>query len=90
MSRWEDVFSSWAQGPGRSESDKCENAETAVRKAITADRTLSNFDVSVFAQGSYKARTNIRQDSDVDICIRCNSAFFVDYPREQLTRTLEM
>lgn len=37
-------------------------------------------DISVFAQGSYKARTNIRQDSDVDICVCLNSTFFPRYP----------
>ncbi len=80
MSTWEDLFRSWAQGPGKTESDKCENAEVAVRKAINADRALSKLDVSVFAQGSYKSRTNVKQDSDVDICIRYNEAFFPEYP----------
>lgn len=76
----EDNFASWAQGPSKTESDKCENAENAVRKAIAADSDLSKLDITVFAQGSYKARTNIRQNSDVDICVRYNGAFFADYP----------
>lgn len=76
----EDSFASWAQGPSKTESDKCENAENAVRKAIAADSDLSKLDITVFAQGSYKARTNIRQNSDVDICVRYNGAFFADYP----------
>lgn len=71
---------SWSQGPAATEAAKCENAETAVRKAIDADEKLSRHDISVFAQGSYKARTNVRQDSDVDICVRYNSTFFPDYP----------
>jgi hypothetical protein len=76
----EDSFVSWSQGPAATEAAKCENAETAVRKAIAADSTLSKMDVSVFAQGSYKARTNVRQDSDVDICVRYNEAFYDTYP----------
>ena len=76
----EDTFTSWSQGPGKTEADKCENAETAVRKAIAADEKLSVLDISVFAQGSYMARTNVRQDSDVDVCIRYNTAFFPEYP----------
>jgi len=80
MSTLEDLFRSWAQGPGKTESDKCEHAELAVRKAINADRALSKLDVSVFVQGSYKSRTNVKQDSDVDICIRYNEAFFSEYP----------
>jgi hypothetical protein len=30
--------------------------------------------------GSYKARTNVRLNSDVDICVRLNSTFFPHYP----------
>ena len=76
----EDTFSSWSLGPGKTEAEKCENAETVVRKALAADRKLSTMDISVFAQGSYSARTNIRQDSDVDITVRLNTTMFADYP----------
>ncbi len=76
----EETFTSWSQGPGKTEADKCENAETAVKKAIAADRELASLNVSTFAQGSYRARTNVRQDSDVDICVRYNTAFFPEYP----------
>jgi len=58
----EDTFAFWAKGPSATEAEKCENAETAVRKAIAADEKLSEMDISVFAQGSYRARTNVRQD----------------------------
>ena len=77
----EDTFNSWSKGPSDTETAKCENAETAVRKAIAADSNLQNLDISVFAQGSYKARTNVRQNSDVDICVRYNSSFFPEYPQ---------
>ena len=76
----EDTFTSWAKGPGTTEQTKCENAESAVRKAIKAHEILSEMDITVFAQGSYRNRTNVRQDSDVDICVRLNSTFFTDYP----------
>lgn len=76
----EETLISWSQGPGKTEADKCENAETAVRKAIDVDDELSALDISVFAQGSYKARTNIPQDSDVDVCVRFNKDFFPQYP----------
>ena len=76
----EDTFISWSKGPSQTESAKCDHAETAVRKAIQADEQLRRLNVSVFAQGSYRARTNVRHNSDVDICIRYNSSFFPDYP----------
>ena len=77
----EDTFKSWAKGPSPTETAKCENAETAVRKAIDADVGLQDLDIKVFAQGSYKSCTNIRQDSDVDICICCYEGFIAEYPK---------
>lgn len=76
----EDTLSSWAKGPGQTESDKCDNAARAIRKAIDASAELAKLDITVFPQGSYRARTNVRQNSDVDVCVRCNTTFFVDYP----------
>lgn len=76
----EETFEVWSQGPGVTEATKCENAETAIRKAIAADQKLSKLNIAVFAQGSYCNRTNIRQDSDVDICVRYNTSFFDVYP----------
>lgn len=76
----ENTLESWSTGPSRTETDKYENALTAIRKAISTDKHLSGLDISVLVQGSYRARTNIRQDSDVDICVRHNGVFFADYP----------
>ena len=76
----EDSFISWSKGPAQAESDKCDNAAIAVRKAIKADDKLASLDITVSAQGSYRARTNVRQNSDVDICVCCNTTFFPDYP----------
>lgn len=81
MNVTEESMVSWSKGPGETEANMCANAETAVRKAIKADDRLANLDVSVFAQGSYRARTNVRQNSDVDICVRYNSTFFPHYPK---------
>ncbi len=76
---WEDSFASWAKPPGQTEQTKCDNAVTAVRKAIDASSALQRRTISVFAQGSYCNRTNVRQDSDVDICVLCTDVCFADY-----------
>jgi predicted nucleotidyltransferase len=76
---WESVFGTWGAAPSATEQTKCENAERAIRKAIDASAKLSSKDIEVFAQGSYANRTNVRQDSDVDICILCKNTFFPDY-----------
>jgi hypothetical protein len=80
MASWEDTLTAWSKGPGTTEQEKCENAERAVKKAIAGDENLSTMDITVFAQGSYRKRTNVKRDSDVDICVRLNSTFFEDYP----------
>ncbi len=76
---WESTFYSWGQPPSQTEREKAENAETAVRKALKASTKLSTLSLEVFAQGSYKNRTNVRQDSDVDICVLYKDTFFSDY-----------
>ncbi|MGH9436331.1 MAG: nucleotidyltransferase domain-containing protein [Candidatus Acidiferrales bacterium] len=76
---WESVFSTWGAAPSATEQAKCENAERAIRKAVNASTKLSSKNIEVFAQGSYANRTNVRQDSDVDICVLCKDTFFADY-----------
>jgi predicted nucleotidyltransferase len=76
---WEATFSSWGAAPAATEQTKCDNAERAVRKAISASTKLSWKDITIFTQGSYANRTNVRQDSDVDVCVLYTGAFFSDY-----------
>jgi hypothetical protein len=80
MSRdWEATYSIWGARPGVTEQTKCENAERAVKKAIDASAKLATRSIEVFVQGSYANRTNVREDSDVDICVLCKDVFFPDY-----------
>lgn len=75
---WESTFQGWGQPPSETERTKCENAERAVRKAIGASGELAERTIQVFAQGSYRNRTNVRHDSDVDICVLCKDVCFTD------------
>lgn len=77
---WEEIFTEWSQGPGLTEQEKCNNAVNMVTDAIKNDVELSRFDISIFPQGSYKARTNIKLDSDVDVCVMFKDTFFARYP----------
>ena len=77
---WEETFQSWATAPGETEQTKCDNAVRAVRKAIDASPALKGRSIRVFAQGSYCNRTNVRTDSDVDICVLCDNSIFFDLP----------
>ncbi|MES2225763.1 MAG: nucleotidyltransferase [Patescibacteria group bacterium] len=77
---WEDTFITWSAPPSLTEREKMENAETAIRKAVAANTRLSQMDVSIIPQGSYRSKTNVRLDSDVDIAVCLNSTFFTQYP----------
>ena len=72
---WENIFSSWAKPPGKTEQERCENAETAIGNAITKSDKLNKRSIKVFTQGSYRNNTNVRKDSDVDIGVLCYDTF---------------
>jgi hypothetical protein len=68
---WEDQLRHWAEGPGDTEHDKCENAERVLQEAIFAHDGLHAFgnDVEVFSQGSFRNGTNIPQRSRIDVSV---------------------
>jgi len=76
---WEAVFRSWTKPSTDTEQQKCDNAVRMVRESINEDGALSQKNIEVFAQGSYRNNTNVRQDSDVDVCVCLMDACFVDY-----------
>ena len=83
---WERTFQFWGQPPSQTEQEKCQNAERAIRKAIAGSAALASQTIEVYAQGSYANRTNVRQNSDVDICVLCKGVCFTDQ-MDELTDT---
>lgn len=83
MRDWEAVFSKWGTAPSPTEQEKCDNAERAIKKAIEAWPKLNSKKIEVFVQGSYANGTNVRQDSDVDVCVLYKDAFYDDYSQGQ-------
>lgn len=77
---WEEKFSNWARPLSESEDERCKNAEGMIRNALNEDEELQKHDILVVAQGSYRMNTNIRQDSDVDICVLNRDYCYCDYP----------
>src|SRR5205823_1278900 len=77
---WNTKFVAWGASPSQTEQEKCDNAVRAVRTAIEANPTLVARGVRVFPQGSYRNRTNVRAESDVDVCVYCPDPFFYDLP----------
>jgi tRNA nucleotidyltransferase (CCA-adding enzyme) len=77
---WETQFDRWSQPPGKTETDRCDNAVNSVKNAIKRSTKLSNRTIKAFPQGSYRNRVNVRRDSDVDVGVMCSDSYFVDYP----------
>ncbi len=75
MSVSENQLKIWAKAPSESEETKCQNAVNSITNAI---RAKFGNQVTIFLQGSYKNRTNIKLDSDVDIVVRHDGFYFPD------------
>ncbi|HZS14359.1 MAG TPA: nucleotidyltransferase [Candidatus Dormibacteraeota bacterium] len=78
-SEWERTFRGWTGPSSDTEQEKCANAERAVKSAIKASATLARRNVSVFTQGSYRNNTNVKIESDVDICVLCTDTIDLDF-----------
>ena len=69
-----------------SEELRCENMIKMVKEAIknyyyeTRKSILNLDDYEIFLQGSYANNTNVRQNSDVDICVMYKKVFFYHMP----------
>ena len=78
MNVTEEMLANWSRPPSETEEDRCRNAVRAVADAVKGE--FGN-DVDIFLQGSYRNRTNVRRDSDVDIVVRHNKYCFTDSSR---------
>lgn len=71
----EEQIQNWARALSETENAKCIATTSLIRK-ILEERFGS--DVKVFLQGSYANSTNVRQDSDVDIVVCYQKAYYPD------------
>lgn len=76
----ENLLKKWAEPPSDTEDQRCDNAVSVVRNAIDSYSALKNRDIRIFAQGSYRNGTNVKTESDVDICVCCVDPCFLDLP----------
>ncbi len=77
---WEGTFSTWAQPPAKTEAQRSENAIRGIRSAISHSAKLNQRKLMVFAQGSYRNRVNVRNDSDVDVGVMLYEYFLSEIP----------
>ena len=71
----EEQLARWAKAPSETEEGKYQNTVSRIKETLFS--AFGNR-ISVFIQGSYKNRTNVRLDSDVDIVARLDDIYFGD------------
>ena len=76
----EDLLLSWTKRASDTEEAQCEAAERAIKRAIANSAECASLNITVFAQGSWMANTNVKKDSDVDVNIRLNSTIYYNIP----------
>ena len=79
MKYTEDALQAWTSPLSQSEEQRVSNTVQMVKNAIDTFDKLLNCSMEVFAQGSYANNTNVRQNSDVDICVMLTSTVFCKY-----------
>lgn len=78
MNFTEQQLITWSKPVSTSEDQKCQNAISQIAAALKAKFGSK---ISIFLQGSYNNNTNVRLNSDVDIVMRYDDAFYPDLQR---------
>lgn len=76
----ETTLKSWTNPASDSEEQKIENTINMIKSAINSSRELQDLTIEIFVQGSYANNTNVRANSDVDVCVMLKSTFYTYYP----------
>lgn len=80
MKYTEERLQSWTAPLSDTEKQRAENAIKMIRAAIDGSEELKRMDIEIFTQGSYANNTNVRSESDVDICVMLKDVFHGVYP----------
>ncbi|WP_436802039.1 nucleotidyltransferase domain-containing protein [Streptococcus dysgalactiae] len=75
----ESTLQSWTSPLSETEKQRVNNTIKMIKDAISSSDDLVNCRTEIFAQGSYANNTNVRQNSDIDICVMLTSTFTCKY-----------
>lgn len=81
----EQALESWRKPASENEEQKISNAISMIKDAVKAHAILKTKDIEFVPQGSYCNNTNVRLDSDIDICAMLKDSFYSEY-REGATK----
>jgi hypothetical protein len=84
---WEQTIRKWSKPSSDTECDKQSNAERMISEAIREYEPLKSRNIKIIPQGSYRNNTNVKTESDVDICVCCMEPFFDDYSVADYSRS---
>ena len=76
----EETFDNWRKPASETEETRISNAITMIKDAVSASDKLKDKDIEIFVQGSYANNTNVRANSDVDVCVMLKDTFYSEYP----------
>ena len=85
----EHQLATWTKPPSDSEKKRCVNAVALIKDAIRKDPVLSRKSIQIFGQGSYQSHTNVRLDSDVDVCVLLKKPFERNYTFARYKNSVE-
>ena len=80
MRDWHETFKAWAKPPSETEEAKGSNAARMIGDAVRKHQPLASRRFDVYATGSYRNNTNVRQDSDMDVAVVLRDTIFPNYP----------
>lgn len=76
----EETLKYWQRPASKTEEQRISNAISMMKKAVSSSEYLKSKDIDIFVQGSYGNNTNVRAESDVDVCIMWKDTFYSKYP----------
>ena len=79
MKYTENTLQSWTVPLSETEENRVKNTIRMIDDAIRTKDALANEEIEIFTQGSYANNTNVRQNSDIDVCIMLKSYFYTNY-----------
>ena len=75
----EETLNNWRKPASESEEQKISNAISMIKEAVKLHDSLNGSDIEFIVQGSYGNNTNVKLESDIDICAMFKSTFFTEY-----------
>lgn len=75
----ESLIARWVKPSSETEQDQQDRAERMVTKAIEASEDLKSAKYKIYTKGSYPNKTNVRQDSDVDVVVELQECQYYEY-----------